>query len=175
MQMNDTSFSTPFAEIDWNSWSPVDTASLLFVIKDNRILLIQKRRGLGAGKINGPGGRLEPDETIQQCAIREVQEELLVTPLSPVQRGILRFQFTDGYSLHCTVFTSNDLEGEPQQTEEAIPLWTPLDAIPYDKMWADDIYWMPKMLEGFNFDGNFLFAGDTMLGKAIEFSPSEST
>ena len=163
-------FTTPFHKIDWSAWTPVDTASLLFVIKDNVILLIRKKRGLGAGKINGPGGRLEPGETIAQCAVREVQEELLVTPLNPTQRGILRFQFADGYSLHCTVFTANDLEGTPTETEEAIPLWIPTDAIPYDEMWADDIYWLPQMLEGKNFDGNFLFDGDTMLGHELDFS-----
>ena len=84
--------------IDWTSWRAVDPATLVFIIKDDRVLLIRKKRGLGAGKVNGPGGRLEPGETFKACAIREVQEELLVTTVDPVRVGQHAFQFIDGYS-----------------------------------------------------------------------------
>ncbi|MBT4161861.1 MAG: NUDIX hydrolase, partial [Gammaproteobacteria bacterium] len=47
------------AAIDWENWEPEEVATLLFVVRDGRVLLIRKKRGLGAGKINGPGGRLE--------------------------------------------------------------------------------------------------------------------
>jgi 8-oxo-dGTP diphosphatase len=33
-----------------------DGATLLFAIRDNPVLCIRKKHGLGAGKINGPGG-----------------------------------------------------------------------------------------------------------------------
>ena len=68
------------ADINWSTWQAKDTATLAFVIKDEQILLIRKKRGLGAGKINGPGGRLENNETIAACAVREAQEELGITP-----------------------------------------------------------------------------------------------
>ena len=68
------------SEIDWASWVPTEKATLLFVLRDGQVLLIHKKTGLGAGKINGPGGRIDPGETPRQCAIREVQEELCVTP-----------------------------------------------------------------------------------------------
>ena len=67
-------------DIDWHTWEPRDCATLLFVIQEGSVLLIRKKRGLGAGKINAPGGRLDPGESFPQCAIREVQEELLITP-----------------------------------------------------------------------------------------------
>ena len=38
------------ADINWNTWVPEETATLMFVIKDEQILLIRKKRGLGAGK-----------------------------------------------------------------------------------------------------------------------------
>jgi 8-oxo-dGTP diphosphatase len=102
-----------YAAIHWPTWQPRDRATLLFVIKDGRILLIHKKRGLGQGKINGPGGRLEPGETPLQCAVREVREELLVDALHVRERGTLSFQFADGYSLFCTVFSADDLAGTP--------------------------------------------------------------
>ena len=45
-------------------WQAVDTATLLFVRKDDSILLIRKKRGLGEGKINGPGGKQNEGESV---------------------------------------------------------------------------------------------------------------
>jgi hypothetical protein len=83
--------------------------------------------------------------------MREVQEELNATPTGVQQCGELTFQFADGLSILVYIFTATDCEGEPQETDEAIPLWIPLDRIPYDQMWADDSIWFPLMLEGKKF------------------------
>jgi 8-oxo-dGTP diphosphatase len=150
-------------EIDWAAWQPRERATLLFVVRDGQLLLILKKRGLGAGKINGPGGRIEPGETPQLAAVREVREELLVAPLDVRPSGELFFQFTDGLSLHVHVFKAHGCAGEPQETGEAAPLWVPQDAIPYDRMWQDDPHWLPLMLAERPFRGYFLFDGDRML------------
>lgn len=164
-----------FDIINWSHWQPKDQATLCFVLKNQQILLIEKKRGLGKGKINGPGGRFEPGETPEACAIRETREELCVTPTHLEARGILRFQFTDGYSLEAHVYTALGCLGDPTETEEAVPRWTPVDQIPYDQMWADDILWLPQMLDNRNFEGNFLFNDDTMLGYQLRFSPKLSS
>jgi 8-oxo-dGTP diphosphatase len=151
------------ADIDWQQWHPVDRGTLLFVICDGQVLLIHKKRGLGAGKINGPGGRMDDGETPFECAIREVAEELLISPSGVAEIGELQFQFLDGYSIHVWVFRAESFAGTPQATEEAEPLWTPLEDIPYDEMWADDRIWLPLLLEGRPFLGRFIFDGDRML------------
>ncbi|MEM7352675.1 MAG: 8-oxo-dGTP diphosphatase [Acidobacteriota bacterium] len=156
-------------DIDWPNWQAVDLATLVFVIRDGQILLIRKKRGLGAGKVNGPGGRIDPGETPLECAVREVEEELRVTPTGLDKRGELLFQFADGYSIHVHVFTADDCRGEPSETDEAIPLWTDLEQIPYDEMWADDRVWLPEMLTGKTFEGRFIFDGDAMLDYEIDF------
>ncbi len=160
-----------FAEINWNIWQPEQIATLVFVISGERVLLIHKKRGLGAGKINGPGGRIDPGESPLECAVREVQEELRVTPIGLAQSGELLFQFTDGLSIHVTVFMASGCIGEPQETEEAKPLWAPLDKIPYEQMWADDRLWIPLMLEGKNFEGRFLFDEDRMVEYRLKSVP----
>ena len=158
---------TRFEDVDWASWVAEQRATLLFVVRDEEILLIRKKRGLGAGKINGPGGRLAAAEAPEAGAIREVQEELCVTPIGVEERGELRFQFADGFSLHAYVFSARDCEGEPKETDEAVPLWTPLSEIPYDRMWQDDRLWMPHLLEGRRFDGRMLFDGDVLVGHEL--------
>ena len=155
-------------QINWIRWKPVERATLLFVRKNGKLLLIHKKRGLGAGKINGPGGRLDPGETPRQAAIREVQEELCVTPTGVRQAGELLFQFTNGHSIHGYVFTATGLKGTPKETYEATPLWVSEKDIPYHKMWADDRIWLPLMLAGKKFTGRFLFDDDTMLGCEME-------
>jgi 8-oxo-dGTP diphosphatase len=143
-------------------FTPKDEATLLFVRRGLELLLIRKKRGLGAGKINAPGGRLEPGETPLDAAIREVREEVRVDPQGVRFRGDLSFAFADGYSLHCSVFMADGCEGEPNETDEAIPMWIPITEVPYPEMWADDILWMPKMLSGWGFSGRFVFDGDRM-------------
>lgn len=163
------------ADIDWGAWQADDVATLLFVIDGagGRALLIRKKRGLGAGKINAPGGRLEPNESPLACAVRETQEEIGVTPLAPQKVGELRFQFVvregeggalvPGYKLHAHVYRAAAWEGEPIETDEATPHWFPLDALPFDEMWADDRLWIPMMLAGRAFDARFVFEDERML------------
>lgn len=158
--------------MDWGRWKPQERATLCFVTQEDRILLIRKQRGLGAGKINGPGGRLEPGESFLASAVRETEEELCITPTGLERRGHLHFQFTDGYSLLCVVYTASAYHGTPTATEEAIPIWTPLDAIPYHEMWEDDRHWLPGMLAGKNFLGYFHFHGDQMLSHQIDWLPA---
>jgi 8-oxo-dGTP diphosphatase len=151
----------------WKTWEPRERATLCFLIQDGQILLIRKKRGLGAGKINAPGGRIEPGEEPHECAVRETSEEVGLTPLHVQSRGELHFQFADGYSLHCAVFVAHEFTGDLIETDEALPIWTPLDSIPYDEMWADDIHWLPGVIAGGTFRGYFHFDGEKMLSKHL--------
>ena len=158
------------SEIDWATWHPVDPATLVFVIQDGRILLIRKKRGLGAGKINGPGGRLEPGETPEACAARELHEELGVKAGPLVRAGDHRFQFVDGYSIFVHVYRTSAFTGTPVETDEAVPMWFEVGAIPFDEMWEDDRYWLPLVLEGRPFSGYWIFDGDRMIDHRLDVS-----
>ncbi len=154
--------------IDWNAWRPEIRATLMFVVRDGMILLIEKKRGIGAGKVNGPGGKIDPGETPLQAVIRETQEELCVTPLAPCKTGELWFSMSDTPDIHCHVYLARDCEGNPTETDEAVPLWTPVGDIPYHRMWEDDRHWLPILLEGGTFLGRFVFQGERMLWKSLE-------
>ena len=151
------------SDIDWGDWQPKDPATLVFVIQEGQILLIDKKTGFGKGKVNGPGGKFEKGESPEACAVRECQEELRITVSNLRFCGQHRFQFVDGYSLLVWVYSCEEFEGIPTETIEARPLWFPLDEIPYDRMWEDDHLWLPMLLAGQRFQGRWLFDGDTML------------
>lgn len=44
--------------------------TLVLVVQPGRVLLGMKKRGFGAGKWNGFGGKVQPGETIEQAARR---------------------------------------------------------------------------------------------------------
>lgn len=151
------------ADIDWNSWRAKVPATLVFVIRDGKILLIDKKTGFGKGKVNGPGGKLESGETPEACAARECFEELGITVSNLQYCGQHRFQFVDGLSIHVWVYKTTEYEGNPTESIEARPLWVPVDEIPYDQMWEDDGIWLPMLLRDELFHGRWIFDGDKML------------
>ena len=104
--------------IQWECHRFTDLAVLCFIVVNGRILLINKKRGLGAGKVNGPGGRLERGETPEQAAVRETQEEVGLTPTGLEKRAELSFVFTDGYSLFVSAFFANGFTGTPIERDD---------------------------------------------------------
>ncbi|MBR9680522.1 MAG: 8-oxo-dGTP diphosphatase [Candidatus Altiarchaeota archaeon] len=132
-------------------------ANLCHIIKDGKILLIRKKRGLGAGKINGPGGHMDEGESPEEGVTREVKEELKIQIKNPKYSGMLEFINDGKLAFLCYVFTTYEFEGEPTETDEAIPLWYDLDKIPYNEMWEDDVEWLPQVLSGKIVMGRFWF------------------
>ena len=135
-------------------------STLLFLLKDSEILLAMKKRGFGAGRWNGVGGKSEANETIVQTAIRECQEEIGVKPVRLQHVATLNFYFPKSKSdwdQQVSVFTSYKWQGEPTETEEMKPAWFSINTIPYDAMWPDDIIWLPEILSGKLLEAEFTF------------------
>lgn len=159
--------------IDWQNWQPEQVATLMFVLRADEVLLIRKKRGLGAGKINGPGGRIEGDETPLQCAIRETEEELCITPKNIRPAGELFFHAEDMPRIHAYVYVARNFTGTPTETDEAIPVWTPICSIPFEEMWEDDRLWLDAALAGQSIRGWFSFVEESLLDYRLELTPGQ--
>lgn len=131
--------------------------NLCFIIKNSQVLLGMKKRGFGEGYWNGFGGKLLPGESMRESMRREVKEESGIEVLEDEQVGILNFSFTNGLRIECHFFKCTDFEGEPGETDEMRPQWFYFNEIPFDKMWPDDRYWFPYLLDGKKFSGSFEF------------------
>lgn len=150
--------------------------TLVFVQDGERILLGMKKRGFGAGRYNGFGGKVHEGETIEAAAKRETLEEcgLQLSELEAV--GVHEFEFAHdpGNILEVHVFRAVSWSGEPVETEEMKPKWFSTNSIPYETMWPDDILWFPLFLEGKKFRAYFLFGeGDQVQKHQITVLPEE--
>ncbi|QQG52645.1 MAG: 8-oxo-dGTP diphosphatase [Candidatus Falkowbacteria bacterium] len=132
--------------------------TLVIIYQNGQVLLGMKKRGFGAGRWNGFGGKVEEGEAIEEAAARELFEEANIVAGDLLEVGVLNFNFADATpDLEVYVFRVDKFSGEPQETEEMRPQWFKINDIPYKKMWADDIFWLPLLINGEKFKGEFVF------------------
>ncbi len=87
----------------------------VLVIRDRKVLLMRRQNSHGDGTWSPPGGHLEYGESVQECAIRETQEETGVTITTPVFRAITNDLFETEQKHYLTIWMEGTyLAGEPE-------------------------------------------------------------
>ncbi len=132
--------------------------TLTIIHQHPRVLLGMKKRGFGAGRWNGFGGKVSPSETIEEAAKRELREEAGIEVSHLDKVGIIEFEFKGNPEiLEVHILKSENFSGEPIENEEMKPQWFQVEEIPFEEMWPDDKYWFPLFLQDKKFRGKFLF------------------
>ncbi|MEM9621186.1 MAG: 8-oxo-dGTP diphosphatase [Pseudomonadota bacterium] len=168
-RLGEFTLKTPW-EVDW---CPQIVGTLVFIREAGKVLLIHKKRGHGAGKINAPGGKLQTGETVLDCARRETLEEVGVQVEDLVCRAELRFVERQGDQWLGFVFVCTRFSGTPVATEEADPFWCDETELPFAQMWPDDKLWLPQVLHGDDFlVANVLFEDSQLLDHEFVEEPS---
>lgn len=147
--------------------------TLVFVFNpQNQIILAMKKRGFGEGKWNGAGGKVEASETIIEAARRELHEETGVdVPLESLEsRGVLHFHWSEkpDWDQDVNLFVSHGFTGEARETEEMKPQWFDIGTLPFDAMWEDDPYWLPRVIDGETVEFEFYFGEDGSIEEYTE-------
>lgn len=147
--------------------------TLVFLRRENQILLAMKKRGFGSDRWNGVGGKIEPHETIGQALVRESQEEVGVTPLQWEKVAVHDFEMDvdsdEPWHMYVHAYLCDSWEDEPHESEEMAPQWFNVADIPYGEMWQDDIVWLPQVLNGKKLRCTFAFKRDeSMLSAHME-------
>ena len=126
-------------------------STVILVVKDDKVLLGMKKRGFGEGRYNGVGGKVESGETIEQAIIRETKEEIGVNLIKFEKMADIIFdEFFKGKPevVHVNVFVATKWVGKPIESDEMNPKWFKTNDLPYNQMWPDDSFWVPKVIAG---------------------------
>lgn len=150
-------------------------STLLFLVKKDSeritdICLAMKKRGFGMGRYNGVGGKVEKGETIEEAVKREALEEIGVLTDGITKCAELAFTFPhkEEWNQRVHVYVTDSWTGDIVETEEMNPEWFSVETIPYDTMWPDDIFWLPKVLGGLFVEAKFSFGeGDVILDQEV--------
>lgn len=137
--------------------------TLLLLRDGDRLLLGRKKRGFGAGKLNGFGGKVDPGETLLAAALREMHEEsgVELRRADVAHVGFLAFTFDSAPDARLDVHVFTATSRAPVlfvESEEMAPAWFDARAPPLAEMWADDALWLPRVLAGARVRGAFRFA-----------------
>lgn len=125
-----------------------------------------KKRGFGKDKFNGFGGKVNPNETIEEAVLRELYEEINVkAELEDIEKvGEITFIFPyvtqSKWNQIVHVFLIKNWDGEPIESEEMKPEWFNVEGIPFERMWQDDKHWLPLVLQNKLIKAKFVFNED---------------
>lgn len=151
--------------------------TLIYCLHDDLVLLGEKKRGFGKGKLNGYGGKVQEGEDFFSAAIRELFEEAKIHALKEDLEKIaeIDFFFSDvpvekDWNQTVHVYSLKKWDGKPQETEEMKPEWHKRNAMPMERMWIDDPYWLPMVLEGKKIQASFTFGkqGESIIDYKIK-------
>ncbi len=104
--------------------------TLIFVLTENKILLINREKSPWKGCWNGLGGKIEANETVVESTIRELKEEtgLDVLEKNVIYKGKLTWNTSSDY-LHIFICYTDTLIKTPVKTREGILDYKSLDWI----------------------------------------------
>ena len=104
-------------------------AASVGLVREGKILLIKRAYAPYQNLWTFPGGRMEPGETIEQCAIRELQEELSITIRNP-RHAMTQALGRDG-EYRLAVLVTTDFSGVMRPSDEISALkWADPGMIP---------------------------------------------
>ena len=115
--------------------------TLVHLEKDGKYLMlhrVKKERDENRDKWVGIGGKFEPGESPEDCAVREVREETGLTMKSWAYRGIVTFVSDEWGTEYMHLFHSKDFSGTLRDCEEGVLEWVDKKALLSLPIWEGD-------------------------------------
>lgn len=120
----------------------ISLTTLCYIENDNRYLMlhrVKKEKDINKDKWIGVGGHFEPQETPEECLLREVREETGLTLIQWKFCGIVTFisDQWDDVEYMC-LYTADEFEGELQECDEGTLEWVDKDKVYELPVWEGD-------------------------------------
>lgn len=137
---------------------------------------VKKENDYHAGKWNGLGGKFEPGETPEACAIREVQEESGLTIMNPELCGHIVFPLFDGendwyvYLFKAPHWTGKLLDDPP----EGHLAWLTPNEIAEIPLWEGDRIFLPWLDEPGIFSASFRYNAKKLQDYSVKWHGRDS-
>lgn len=115
--------------------------TLCYIEKDDKYLMlhrVKKENDLNHDKWVGVGGKFEPDETPEECMLREVREETGLTLTKYRFRAILTFLSDEWETEYIHLYTASEFIGTLLECDEGNLEWIPKSEIDKLKLWEGD-------------------------------------
>jgi 8-oxo-dGTP pyrophosphatase MutT (NUDIX family) len=150
-------------------------ATICYCMRDGEVLLGLKKAGFGKGKYNGFGGKIDPGETNEEAAARELFEEssLATDPSSLQKIAQIKFYFGEKPKFECHAYIARTWDGDPVETDEMAPQWFSIDALPLSNMWVTDSIWLIPALRGEHVRGDMHFDETGTHVERINLEPAQ--
>ncbi len=116
-------------------------STLCYVIQGERVLMlhrVKKKNDINKDKWIGIGGKFEPEESPDDCLLREAKEETGLTLTSWRCRGVVTFLQEGGEGEYMYLFTADAFEGDLQECPEGDLQWVSKDFLYSLPMWQGD-------------------------------------
>ena len=150
-------------------------ATLCYVRRENKTLMvhrIKKENDMHQGKWNGLGGKLEPGETPEECAIREIREESGLEVKHLVLKGLLTFPlFAKNEDWYAFVYVVDQVEGDLIESPEGILEWVDNDKIVELNLWEGDHIFLPWLERSGFFSAKFVYDNGRYIDHQVVFYP----
>ncbi|MFT4111064.1 NUDIX hydrolase [Propionicimonas sp.] len=130
----------------------IGTLGYVLSTDGTRVLLVHRSRqgDQHAGKWNGLGGKLEPDEDVYTCLCRELREEAGIEVVAARLRGTISWPGfgAGGEDWFGFVFVVDGWTGTPPERNDDGPLaWHAIDELATLPMWEGDRAWLPLVFD----------------------------
>ena len=115
--------------------------TLCYIEKDDKYLMlhrVKQENDLNHDKWVGVGGKFEPDETPEECMLREVREETGLTLTKYQFRAILTFLSDEWETEYIHLYTASEFTGTLLECDEGNLEWIPKSEIDKLKLWEGD-------------------------------------
>jgi 8-oxo-dGTP diphosphatase len=147
-------------------------STLVYVRQHGRTLMLRKARGHQKGKWNGLGGKAEPGEMPEACAVREVREEAGLEVEELDYRGLIVFPRFDGTNDWYVWIYLATAHGDPRAGDEGELAWIPDERLAELELHEGDRVFLPWLERpGLVFSARFDYEGGRFLGHEVAFYP----